>query len=313
MWMGTRTRRLCLGPAAAAALAACGEPTPTPASACERFAEVPDEIAVGVPELVEASGLIASRRHAGVLWAHNDSGDVPRLFALGADGARRGEFILTGAPSGDLEDAASGPCPDGSGPCLWIADTGNNFRDRNDLGVYAVAEPPALGDTATEAWWHFPLVYPGGEAIDVEAMVLGGTPAQLMLVEKIDAERARVFAAPAPTLDGELLTPVVVGDFMSPGIAVTRGRMVTGADLHPAGDRLALRTYTGVFEYALPAVDDPASFLAAEPTVVVYGPLSEPQGETVAYAADGSALWTLSEDPTLAAAPPLHRFGCAEP
>src|SRR4051794_35074519 len=42
--------------------------------------------AVAAPEATELSGLVASRRRAGVLWTHNDSGDRPRLFALASDG-----------------------------------------------------------------------------------------------------------------------------------------------------------------------------------------------------------------------------------
>ena len=44
----------------------------------------------------------------------------------------------------------------------------------------------------------------------------------------------------------------------SPGIALKYGRMITGADLHPSGTRVAIRTYTGVFEYRLAPGGTPA-------------------------------------------------------
>ena len=42
-----------------------------------------------VPELVEGSGVAASHRVPGRLWAHNDSGE-PVLFALSQDGSVTG-------------------------------------------------------------------------------------------------------------------------------------------------------------------------------------------------------------------------------
>ena len=36
------------------------------------------------PEIREASGIAASRRHPGIFWVHNDSGNPPSLFAVRA-------------------------------------------------------------------------------------------------------------------------------------------------------------------------------------------------------------------------------------
>ena len=62
--------------------------------------------------LREASGLVASRSHPGVLWAHNDSGDDPRLYALTTSGRHLGVFTLDGAEARDWEDLAIGPGPE---------------------------------------------------------------------------------------------------------------------------------------------------------------------------------------------------------
>ena len=46
--------------------------------------------------LREASGLAASRRHAAVLYSHNDSGDGPHLYALNAtDGSLLAVYRVT--------------------------------------------------------------------------------------------------------------------------------------------------------------------------------------------------------------------------
>src|SRR5687767_12057876 len=60
---------------------------------------------VRLPDLPEGSGIAASRRHPGVLWAHNDSGD-PLIFALNEQGKVTGRVRLNGAEVDDWEDIA---------------------------------------------------------------------------------------------------------------------------------------------------------------------------------------------------------------
>ena len=67
------------------------------------------------PALVEASGLVASRAQPGLLWAHNDSGGAPEVFAIGEDGSDRG-WSVAGAAARDWEDMAAGPGPAEGGP-----------------------------------------------------------------------------------------------------------------------------------------------------------------------------------------------------
>ena len=42
----------------------------------------------------ESSGVIASRRHDGVFWTHNDSGNGPTIFAIRRDGKLLGQYTL---------------------------------------------------------------------------------------------------------------------------------------------------------------------------------------------------------------------------
>ncbi len=84
----------------------------------------------------ESSGLVASRTHQGVFWTHNDSGDVPRIFAIDRGGSLLAEFAVGGARHRDWEDIAI----DDAGH-LFLADIGNNRSRRRDLTVYRVPEP----------------------------------------------------------------------------------------------------------------------------------------------------------------------------
>jgi hypothetical protein len=92
--------------------------------------------------IAESSGLVASRNHPGVFWTHNDSGDVPRLFAIDASGALLSEFRVAGATHRDWEDIAA----DDAGH-LFVGDFGNNANDRRDLVIYRIPEPDPSAET----------------------------------------------------------------------------------------------------------------------------------------------------------------------
>ena len=76
-------------------------------------------------ELPEASGVAASRRNPGIVWALNDSGD-PVIYAIDANGTITGRVRITGATLEDWEALAVSACPGGT--CLYVADIGDNDR-----------------------------------------------------------------------------------------------------------------------------------------------------------------------------------------
>ncbi len=83
----------------------------------------------------EASGIVKSRRHAGVFWVHNDSGNPPSLFAIHADGRIIREFRID-VPNIDWEDIAI----DDQGH-LFIGDIGNNLGALPARAIYRIDEP----------------------------------------------------------------------------------------------------------------------------------------------------------------------------
>ena len=109
-------------------------------------------------EVTEASGLAASQLHPGVLYTHNDSGDLPRIYAINAaDGTVLATLEISPVKVGDWEDVAVGPCSGGArghglpnkratGPfCIYIADTGDS--DPGPLNtIYQVPELATIQD-----------------------------------------------------------------------------------------------------------------------------------------------------------------------
>jgi hypothetical protein len=262
----------------------------------------------GVPEvrghlqddrLVEVSGVVASPSTPDLLWVHNDSGDAATLYSIGQDGRARGRVQMP-FEAHDLEDIAVASCPDRTGPCLYLADTGNNAHDRTDAVVVIVREPvlPAAGvfaddATATIVGRIDASVAAGLPAgIDVEAMVALPDGSAVFLIEKIDDDRARVFARRAPYDDDGRF--VVVGTIRTESPSVEYGRMITAADMHPSGRALLVRTYTGVFETRVDAIAAWFELGDVLLNTLTFGPLSEPQGEAIAYD-EGGHIITISE------------------
>jgi len=226
-----------------------------------------------LPEIPETSGLAISRRSPGLLWSHNDSGDAAVLFALDARGAVRGR-VRVPVNTRDWEDISAARCPQGD--CLYIADIGDNRRERRQVTIYRVPEP-APGDAETAPPEVFNATYPDGPH-NAEALFV--VDADLFIVTK---DRAGfVYRATITPSGSRQLTFQRVGRL---GIA-----LVTDAETSRDGTSVVVRTS-----------DEVVLFRTADLIRGTYTPsfrmridgLREPQGEGVAL--DGDMLYLSSE------------------
>ncbi|MEO8701040.1 MAG: hypothetical protein ABI867_13410 [Kofleriaceae bacterium] len=233
----------------------------------------------------ELSGLAASRTTTNVLWTHNDSGDGPRLFAVGNDGANLGEATLTGATATDWEDIATAPC--GDHQCLYIGDHGDNDLARASVRIYEVDEP-AIAEDMTPTFRAFDIAYPDGKH-NAEALFVDPRDGASYVITKQPTNPSRVFHM--PRTDGQVATAVAIG-----ALAIPSGNLlVTGADLHAdaCGIALLVRTYSALFELrAGPAATIPELLAAPLRQVPV---AAEAQGEAIAWRVDGTGYVTVSE------------------
>lgn len=262
------------------------------------------------PALTETSGLAWSRAHRGVRWAHNDSGDTARVFALAADGAALGVVTVTGASAYDWEDMALGAGP-GDVDSLFLADTGDRGTGgRTEVTIYRVPEPvpPGPGATsATEPAVAIGLTYPDG-AHDAEALLVDDRSGDLVIVTKGGDGHPTVYRAPgaARSPGGTRVTLEVIGPLGMPtepgasrrllelaGLGATADQ-VTGAD--GAAGVAVVRTYGGIAVYRWAKSATLASALLGVPCAAP-SPLDVrfPQGEAIALSPDGRRAVTVSE------------------
>ncbi|MGK2949018.1 MAG: hypothetical protein ACSLFP_10615 [Acidimicrobiales bacterium] len=313
--MSRRRGRVPVGPglAVVAVVLTCTFAPPAPAtavpgSACEGFGAVAVAGAVGDQALVEVSGLAASRAHAGVLWAHNDSGAEAVLHALGPDGAALGAYAVPGATAVDWEDLAVGPGPEAGAPVLFVGDVGDNEAQRPVVAIHRVAEPAAAPDGTggtLELVDTTEVSYPDGPA-DVEALVVDPDTGDVLLLTKDLLGASRVLLVPADRLGAdEPVTATDVGGFQVPiDLALgggLPGTMVTGADAAPGGEQVLVRTYRAVLAFERPAGQPLSAAFAAVPCRAPQA--DEPQGEAVAFTATGDAYLTIGEGREV----PVHR------
>ncbi len=241
--------------------------------------------------VTESSGLVASRRHPGRLWTHNDSDNPPVLVCVEPDGGPCGGWTVDGAANVDWEDIAAGPGPVAGEHYLYVGDVGDNTVSRDDVVVYRVVEPtvPAPAgpgttggaDGVTAPATALRLRYDDGPH-DAESLMVHPTTGDLYVITKAIGD-TRVYKARP---EGGVLTRVGALGLGLLGFA-------TGADISPDGRRVAVSTLVGGFELTL---DGGSGFDAvwARPPAAVTLP-GRVQGESIAYRLDGDALLVTSE------------------
>ncbi len=248
------------------------------------------------PALSEISGIVPSRKHKGVLWAHNDSGHAELLFAIHASGKLVRRYRLKSARCVDWEDIALGREHPGGPDVLFIADTGTNLSKRARTTIYVVPEPdPSQGGDASE------LVLDGARAVlvryadetprDVETLLFDDRDSALYFVTKTTTGMSEVYRSPVPLADDNILEKVAT--IATPSWNRRGSERTTGGDISVDGSRILVRTYTQAYLWTRAAGQSVADAMQADPCQPYL--VSEPQGEAIAFAVDGSGFFTISE------------------
>jgi hypothetical protein len=283
---------LTFGPTGPAGAAPAPSPTPTfhlspsppPYMAGSPMCTVTDPRATGL------SGLIATA--TGFVSQNDGANDPSNVLIFYLD--LRCRVVRTQSyptPARDPQDLAQ--APDGT---LWVADTGDNVNSGVRRSTVALWQLPASGGEPV----IYRLTYPDGPH-DAEALFFTPKGVAVIVTKEITGISG-IYEPTGPlraqTGDGVPLRRV--GQFRpaSTGVPTILGRfgevLVTGAATSPDRRRVALRTYSAVYEWDVSDGDPVNAITTGVPRVTALP--NEPRGEAIAYTVDGRDFLTLSAE-----------------
>ncbi|MDH3626786.1 MAG: hypothetical protein OEV00_00405 [Acidobacteriota bacterium] len=239
--------------------------------------------------LDEVSGIVASRRHPGYFWTHNDSGDRPLLYVIDVRGANVATFELDGATNVDWEDIALGPGPKPKRDYLYVADIGDNAAHRKNVVIYRIEEP------------DLEFVKPGDHLVEQEVQKLsyryadGARDAETLFVDPVDRNMV-IITKRSPEV--HVYQTSIDGDWSADRELERLRRIpftnIVGGDLSSDGTELLLKTYTHVLYWRRESGNSIEQLFDVTPQELPYR--LEPQGEAIAWSHDATRYITLSEE-----------------
>lgn len=220
--------------------------------------------------LPEISGLAASAIHPGIVWAHNDSGARPRLYALDTGTCEiRAVITVQGVAAVDPEAIAAGTNSAGE-PVLWWGDIGDNTARRRSVAIHEIPEPAQLADAVVD-----PVTYRIRLRNPEDAEALMADHDHLWMIGK-GLAAGTLWELPHPLRPNGISRATAVG---------AEEGLVTDAAMRPGGG-YAVRDYTEVRIYS---GAPPGKLVTRIPLV------SQVQGEAMTWTQDGTSLILASE------------------
>lgn len=283
---------------------------------CNGYNTAVNRATINIPELTEMSGFGISLKNRGVIWTHNDSGSPAEIFAINKQGELLGKITLSGANADDWEDIAIGRC--GNDECIYIADTGNNLKNRTNLSIYRFVEPSIdaiipFGEMTVSLFETFPFSYPD-TTHDCEGLAVNKEGVVYLFTKDIKAnllENSKTFIYKFAHLTDDVPQTLFSVGFIETGRNLTEKApqyAVTAAAIDRTGTRLLLRMYSYLWEYRLPAGQPFESIFTQQHSELTAG--NELQGESVDYDPYTGTVYHTSEL-FQGITPVLYEISCA--
>jgi hypothetical protein len=237
-------------------------------------------------KLKEVSGIASSVTNAGMLWALNDSGNEPEIYLIDKDLNIVYTCRLAGIKNRDWEDISVGPGPDADQSYIYIGDIGDNESVYPYKYIYRLPEPSvASGHRDTTVAAVDRIVFKLADAIkDTESLMIDHKTKDLYVVSKRE-DPVYVYTLKYPYSTTDTLTA-------STTVSLPYASIVSADYQSRSGDVL-MKNYDHIFYWENSKGEDLMTLLQKRPVEVPYEP--EPQGESIAWATDGSGFYTISE------------------
>nr|WP_067059609.1 hypothetical protein [Mucilaginibacter sp. L294] len=248
-------------------------------------------------DMDETSGLVASAINPDIYYAHNDSGDTSRFFAITIDGKLQTTIYYTGDKKlrrlgvKDCEDIAIGPGPIKSKSYVYIGDIGDNYATRKFITVYRMEERKTWGKDIIAHAEPVPLhlKYPDG-AKDAEAMTIDPIEKLLYIITK-RGDSVGVYTSPLKYKANDTVSLTFRGKLFFNGLKPFK--WITAADVSADGKQILVRNYEKVYYWQRDATESIWQTLKKAPLELPYK--QEKQGEAIAFTPDGKGYYTTSE------------------
>jgi hypothetical protein len=246
------------------------------------FAANPQVVFMHPLEITEGSGIADSKANPGYLWVHQDSGNQPYLFLMKHDGTVAKSIYIARCWNLDWEDMALSGGPEPGKNYVYIGDIGDNYEARTEYYIYRLEEPVMTVNTDTQVN-RIAYTYPDGSH-NSEAMLVDPVSHDIYIITKTDP-KSKVYklSYPYSTVDSNRVQEVGILPY----------NYVVSAAISEKGDEILVKTYESILYYTRQNGESVVQALQREPLKLAYVP--EPQGEAIAFAADNSGFFTLSE------------------
>lgn len=235
------------------------------------------------PTIDEASGLVFSRKHKGIMYTHNDSGGKPLVYVIDTLGKSKGTIKLKGVKNRDWEDISIGPGPKSGYPYIYIGDIGDNASVHPEIFIYRFPEPSTLESTMEIEPEVLVLTYPDGPK-DAETLMVDPISKAMYVLSKRDSLNILykisqdAFEKKTAVLEKVLELPFT---------------MAVAGDISPCGSKILVKNYLIVFFWERKPGETIEQAMSRDPLILPYKP--EPQGEAIAWHPTLDTYVTLSE------------------
>ena len=271
------------------AFISCGESEQADPGIFQSCSEYGEPLYIGKLQddrLSELSGMAFSRKNNGIFYVHNDAGHSAIIYVVNTKREILGTLVFNDVSVEDWEDIAVAKC--GDDDCIFIADTGDNKKERDEIRIIRFVEPSIDFETP-----FYSMLITDAESMslkyldkphDVEAMAVDDMG--IYLFSKQLGYSAYFKTDEFSTKSSQTLA------YMG-RIDINEDESVTAADMHPDGLHVLLRTNDNIYEYIFTESSDIESLTALSYRTIGAG--SEEQGEAAAYNAITGSIWHTSE------------------
>lgn len=238
-------------------------------------------------ELEEASGLVASQANPGFFWTVNDSENGADVFLVDQKMGIKLKCKLSGKTNRDWEDVAIGYDPQTKKNYIYVAEIGDNNARYLHKMIYRFEEP-IQGDSSVVT------IDPKQIQQVVFRLPEGAKDTEALMIDPLTYDIYVITKREMPVHVYRLTYPQSMQDtLVAKSVTTLPFTQVTAADFSLDGMELLIKNYDSIYYFSRDTSQTVDQMLANRPKVLKYIP--EPQGESIAWALDGSGYYTVSE------------------